>query len=145
MAYFLGAVKPKTFKGAVFVCWQKAAFHLFSTSQTCSFRRVNRVNPRSSVLSFYKRVSSFVCFSLPPLSPTTTTLSRKVLFLLHKRVFAGFTTAPFSWPFIASCGKPQDPHLLISVTSVALSGHRCGASGIRLLEISFSHTTRLLL
>lgn len=55
-------------------------------------------------------------------------------------MLVSFTTASFSFPFIASCGKPQDPHLLILVTSVVLSSRRCGASELRLLETDWQST-----
>lgn len=48
-----------------------------------------------------------------------------------------FTTASFHFPFIASSGDPQEPHLFILATSVALSGHCCGVSALHLPEITW--------
>lgn len=48
-----------------------------------------------------------------------------------------FTTSSFHFPFIASSGDPQDPHLFILAASVALSGHCCGVSALHLPEITW--------
>lgn len=48
-----------------------------------------------------------------------------------------FTTGSFHFPFIASSGDPQDPHLVILAISVVLSGQCCVVSALNLPEITW--------
>lgn len=72
------------------------------------------------------------------ISPGTPSLSLEVSVSTTKMcVGVSFTTASFHFPFIASSGDPQDPHLFILAACVALSGHCCGVSALHLPKITW--------